>query len=228
MPAIAKNWDRHVVHAEEIARGGGFQALRDHILLVAAPHGSESAVDIGAGTGLLTLQLAQCVEKVWAIDISPSMCEYLRTKAASAGLENVEVASASAISLPLVDHSVDIAVSNYCFHHLNDADKQRALSEAFRVLRPGGRLVFADMMFGVGVADPRDRRVVAAKVRTLLRRGPAGVVRLGKNGLRLLARRWENPARAGWWRGALEGAGFTEIEVVLLEHEGGVATARRP
>ena len=217
-----------MIHAEEIARGGGFQALRDRILRAADPRQSESAVDIGAGTGLLTLELAPGVEKVWAIDISPSMCEYLRTKAASAGLENVEVANASAISLPLVDQSVDIAVSNYCFHHLSDADKERALSEVFRVLRPGGRLIFADMMFGVGVADRRDRRVVAAKVRTLLRRGPAGVLRLGKNGMRLLARRWESPARACWWQRALDGAGFTEISVVLLEHEGGIASARRP
>lgn len=228
MPAAAKNWDNHVVHAESIARGGGFQALRDRILELAAPLGSETAADIGAGTGLLTLPLAERVSKVWAIDISPSMCEYLRTKAASAGLRNVEVASASAVSLPLIDASLDLVVSNYCFHHLTDSDKQHALNEIFRVLRPGGRLVFGDMMFRVSVADRRDRKVVAAKVRAMVRRGPAGVVRLAKNGLRFAGGRWEKPARAEWWDDALRRSGFDDVGIAVMHHEGGIAFARKP
>jgi len=51
------------------------------------------------------------------------MNEYLRVKAASAGLGNLETALASAVSLPLVDASADLVVSNYCLHHLADADK---------------------------------------------------------------------------------------------------------
>lgn len=75
------------------------------------------------------------------------MCEYLRAKAASAGLDNVHAAVASAVSLPLVDEAADVVVSNYCFHHLSDPDKRHALRETHRVLGPGGRLVFGDMMF---------------------------------------------------------------------------------
>ena len=228
MPTLAKNWDDHVLHAEVIARGEGFKALRDRILALAAPQKCEIAADIGAGTGLLTLPLAARVTRVWAIDISPSMCEYLATKAASAELQNVELAAASAVSLPLVDASVDIVVSNYCFHHLSDPDKALALSEIFRILRPGGRLVFGDMMFRVSVANARDRDVIAAKVRSIMRRGPAGVARLGRNGLRFISGRWERPARAAWWRESLQRAGFTEIAVEVLEHEGGIASARRP
>jgi ubiquinone/menaquinone biosynthesis C-methylase UbiE len=228
MPTLTKVWDHHVADAEEIARGPGFQALRDRILTLAEPRPDEEAVDVGAGTGLLTLPLAASVDRVWAIDIAPAMCEYLRTKASSAGLTNIEVAVASASSLPLVDRSADLLVSNYCFHHLDDAGKERALAEAARILRPGGRLVFGDMMFRVGLADARDREVVTAKVRAMLRKGPSGLIRLAKNGLRFASGSWEQPARAEWWRDALERAGFVDIHVEVLEHEGGIATARRP
>jgi ubiquinone/menaquinone biosynthesis C-methylase UbiE len=228
MPTLAKDWDRHVIHAEEVARSQGFQHLRDRILALAEARPGDQAVDIGAGTGLLTLPLAQTVQRVWALDISPSMCEYLRTKASSAGLDNVEVAVASAASLPLVDGSADLVVSNYCFHHLADPDKERALSEVRRVLRPGGRLVFGDMMFRVSVGDRRDRRVVGRKVRLLLRQGPRGAWRLVKNSIRFAGRRWEKPARADWWKAALERCGFVDVRVELLEHEGGIATGRRP
>ena len=228
MTTGTKNWDAHVAHAEEIARGTGFGLLRDRILELAAPSPSDVAVDIGAGTGLLSHPLADRISTLWAIDISPLMGEYLRAKATSAGLENIETVTASAVSLPLVDDSADLVVSNYCFHHLDDAGKRRALEEIRRVLRPGGRLVFGDMMFRVSMADGRDRRVVATKVRAMLRKGPAGVVRLARNAGRLVSGRWERPARAEWWSRALADAGFVDVTVAALEHEGGIATARRP
>lgn len=180
MTTMTKDWNRHVPDAELIARGAGFQHLRDRILELAAPQPSDVVVDVGCGTGLLALELACRVERVWAIDISASMIDYLRTKAASADLDNIDGAVASAVSLPLVDACADIVVSNYCFHHLDDAGKGRALDEAIRVLKPGGRLVFGDMMFDLDPADPRNRAVIAGKVRAMLRKGPAGVLRLAK------------------------------------------------
>lgn len=228
LTTIARDWDRHVEQAEEIARGDGFRALRDRILAAAEPRPGDEVADLGSGTGLLTLALAPDVKRVWAIDISPSMGEYLETKAASAGHDNVRVGTASVVSLPLVDASVDLVVSNYCLHHLSDADKLRALAEVHRVLRPGGRFVFGDMMFAIGVSDPRDRAVVASKVRALLAKGPAGVVRLARNGARYAAGRWEQPARSEWWRLALTRVGFEAVSVEVLDHEGGLATARRP
>jgi len=214
--ATEKNWDAHVVHAEEVARGAGFLDLRARIMDLAAPQPGETAVDVGSGTGLLALELARMGLDVWAVDISSSMCEYLRTKAASAGA-----------ALPFIEAFADLVVSNYCFHHLADDDKLRALREAHRVLKPGGRLVFADMMFTLGVNDPRDRRVLADKVRAMVRKGPAGVARLLRNGMRVVTGRWEHPARADWWQTALMRGGFTEILVEVLDHEGGIARAVR-
>jgi len=227
MSARAKDWDRHVIDGEEVARTPGFLGLRDEIVRLAAVAPGDVVADVGAGTGLLALALADDAAKVWALDISSGMCDYLAAKAESAELTSIRCVVASAVSLPLVDASVDVVVSNYCFHHVDDDDKRRALAEIQRVLRPGGRLVFGDMMFRVSVGDPRDREVLAAKVRAMVAKGPAGIWRLTKNGARFAGRRWEHPAPAEWWREALERAGFADVTVSVLPHEGGIASARK-
>lgn len=223
-----KNWDAHVADAESVARSAGFRELRDRILDRAEPQADDIVIDVGSGTGLLALAFAQRTARVWAIDSSPAMNEYLRVKALSAGLENVETVLASAVSLPLVDAHADLVVSNYCFHELRHADKQLALAEAMRVLKPGGRLVIGDMMFSFNPMQPRDRRVVSAKLRTLARRGVPGVARVLKNVARQASGSGEHPANAAWWREALEQSGFDRVEIEILAHEGGIASAEVP
>ena len=223
-----KDWDDHVRQTEQLAQTPGFQRLRDRITELAAVRPDDVVVDLGAGTGLLALALAPRVSKVWAVDISEAMTGYLDHKAVQAGIGNLQPVTASADRLPLPDGSATLIVSNYCLHHLSDADKRRALAEAFRILSPGGRIVVADMMFRVELSDARNRWVIATKVKAILKRGPMGVVRLLKNLLRLITRHWEQPADGGWWRGAFEQAGFDQVCVELLEHEGGIVTARRP
>lgn len=228
MSTMTKNWDQHVADAEVIARCPGFLSLRERIIDLAQPEGCHRVVDVGSGTGLLALPLADLVQHVWAVDISTGMTDYLRVKASSGGLDNLEAVVASAISLPLVDESVDLVVSNYCLHHLDAAGKHVALLEAWRVLRPGGRLVFGDMMFGLKIANARDRDVITRKVRAMLRKGAPGIVRLLKNAARVASRRWENPARADWWEAELRRTGFVNIGVEVLDHEGGLAWATKP
>ncbi len=225
--AVEKNWDRYVAQAELVARTDGFQALRDRILERACIGSEETVLDLGAGTGLLTLPAAEAARQVWAVDISARMCDYLAIKARSADQDNVEPVVASAVSLPLVSESVDVAISNYCLHHLGHEEKLVALAELHRVLRPGARLVLADMMFTVGLTDARDRELIRAKVRALLAKGPAGAWRLARNATRLATGRWERPASPQWWEKALRDSGFSAVEVELTEHEGGIVEARR-
>lgn len=224
----SKNWDRHVADAELVARGAGFRALRDRILELADPQVRDTVVDVGSGTGLLSLAFAERAARVWAIDSSPAMGDYLTVKARSADLHNVETVVASAVSLPLVDGVADLVVSNYCLHELQHADKLRALAEARRVLKRGGRIVIGDMMFSLNPTRPRDRRVVIAKLREVARRGLPGLWRLLKNAARLAIGRWEYPANAAWWRDALTQSGFDHVRVEVLAHEGGVARAEVP
>ena len=224
----AKNWDERVAAAEQIARGPGFRRLREAIIELASPQPQDVVIDVGSGTGLLALAFAERCTSVWAIDSSRAMGEYLRVKAASGGLRNVETVHASAESLPLVDGLADIVVSNYCMHELPDEAKLRALEEFKRVLKPGGRLVIGDMMFSLNPLSERDRAIVIGKVRAIAARGVPGMWRLAKNAARLAAGRWESPADADWWREALRRAGFVAVSVTPLSHEGGIARACAP
>jgi ubiquinone/menaquinone biosynthesis C-methylase UbiE len=211
-----------------MASSPGFLLLRERILELARLGPGDRVLDIGAGTGLLALAVAPRVAHVTALDISPAMCAHLERKLQRLGVGNAQVVVDEATALPLPDDGVDVVVSNYCFHHLRDSDKARALAQIRRVLRPGGRLVFADVMFRISVVNRRDRAVIARFVTRMLRHGPAGLLRLMRNLTRILAGRWEHPASVEWWRSALLGAGFVDVEVQALPHEGGLAVARKP
>jgi ubiquinone/menaquinone biosynthesis C-methylase UbiE len=223
----SKSWEDRVAAVEQLTATPGFARLREEIIRAARLQPDDRVLDIGAGTGLLTLAAAPGVHQVLAVDISPSMCRHLETKLAGLAMTNVEVRVGNATELPVAERSVDVVLSNYCFHHLRDDDKHVALSEVVRVLRPGGRLVFGDMMFHVGLREPRDRKLIAGFVRSMLRRGPAGIMRLLKNALRVLSGRGEHPAGVEWWQGALTDAGFADVAVWSLDNEGGIAVARR-
>jgi SAM-dependent methyltransferase len=221
------SWDGRVDAWEAVSRTPGFIELRERITRLAAPLPDDCVLDLGAGTGLLTLALAPRVRTVEAIDASPPMLQRLRERADAAPYTNVTTTVADLRSLPLPDCAFTLVVSNYAFHHLDHAGKGLALSEARRVLRPGGRLVVGDMMFALSLR-PRDRRVVAGKIIAIARRGPSGAVRLARNAARLGLGRWEHPEGPENWASLLAERHFTDIFVLPLAHEGGIATARRP
>jgi SAM-dependent methyltransferase len=219
--------ERHARRIEQLAQTPGFKRLRDEIIALAELAESQRVLDIGAGTGLLTLAAAPRVAHVTAVDLSPGVCRRLEARASELELANVSVAIADARDLPLPSRSIDLALSNYCLHHLNDSDKRVALDEIARVLRPGGELVLGDMMFNLGLRTARDRRVGARIAFAMIRRGPLGLLRLLRNILKTLLAPSEWPASVDWWDRALRDSGFCDVQVVALEHEGGIARARR-
>jgi ubiquinone/menaquinone biosynthesis C-methylase UbiE len=201
--------------------------LRDRIIALASLRADDRVLDIGAGTGLLTLPAAAAAYRVTALDISTAMGRHLEARLESLGVGNAHVLTANAVDLPLADESVDVVLSNYTLHHLTDAEKRQALLEIRRALRPGGRVVIGDMMVRLGVATSRDRALLARFAKSMLRAGPAGLWRLLKNALRLLTGRAEHPADLDWWQHTLTDAGFTEVSVHALANEAGIAVARR-
>ena len=221
------NWDERVDAWEEVSATQAFQSLRQRILTVADPSPDDVAVDLGAGTGLLTIALSRSVRHVVAIDISRAMLTRLREHAREHRVTNLSCVEADLRSLPIEDDSVTLAVSNYTFHHLTDPDKELALAEVRRILAPGGRLVICDMMFALSL-DARDRRVIRDKLLLIGRRGPAGWFRIAKNAGRVVAGRWERPTTADVWRDMLTRRRFANVEVELIEEEAGLAQAVRP
>ena len=98
-------------------------------------------LEIGAGTGYFSLNLALSgrIEYLTATDISPGMLESLSKTAEGLGIE-VETVVTEAEVLPFEDESFDTVIGHAVLHHIPDLD--RAFSELFRVLVPGGRIIF--------------------------------------------------------------------------------------
>lgn len=185
------------------------------------------AVDLGCGSGQVTLPLARRCSHVIAVDLSAAAIELLKQRAAAQGLDNVHALTQPIESFEVAPRSVDVVVSNYALHHLRDADKAEAVRLAFEWLRPGGRLVIGDIMIGRG-ASPEDREVIRAKVRAFARRGPAGWWRIFKNAWRLLLRVQEKPLPGADWEALARDAGFEKVNVRRVVAEACVLSARTP
>jgi SAM-dependent methyltransferase len=102
----------------------------------------ERSLEIGAGTGYFTLNMLQdgVVRAATATDISPGMLDALQGNAARIGVE-VETVACDAEALPFADESFDLVLGHAVLHHLPHLDD--AFAEFLRVLRPGGRILFA-------------------------------------------------------------------------------------
>ncbi len=191
------------------------------------PSGAAEVLDIGCGTGALSLPLARRGNRVLAVDLSPAMTAALQENAKEQGLGNVTTRTIPAQALQLPAESLDAVVSNYALHHLRDRDKERVVQLAVEWLRPSGRLIIGDMMFGRG-ATKRDRSIIASKVSALAQKGPGGWWRIAKNIVRFILRTRERPLTIDAWIGILENAGFVEIAAVEVVSEAAVVVGLRP
>jgi SAM-dependent methyltransferase len=114
----------------------------------------EVVLDLGSGAGFDAILAAQQVGPAGAvvgIDMTLAMLQKARANAASLGLDRVEFREGFIESLPVEDASVDVVISNGVINL--SPDKETVFAEVYRVLKPGGRLQFADIIVGREVPE---------------------------------------------------------------------------
>ncbi|MBW3634661.1 MAG: methyltransferase domain-containing protein [Chloroflexi bacterium] len=117
----------------------------------------EQVVDLGSGAGfdaLLAAQMVGASGQVIGIDMTPAMLTKARDNARHLELSNVEFREGLLEALPIEQESVDVIISNGVINLC--PDKAAVLAEAYRVLKPGGRMQLADIV--VGKAVPEDAK----------------------------------------------------------------------
>lgn len=217
----AASWDHGA------ANNPGLVKVVERVLAESDPAPGDRAVDLGCGSGQVTIALAKKCTSVLGVDVSEKMIALLLENAAGQEAANVDGRAVPIEHLGLESGSVDLVVSNYALHHLRDRDKQVAVDEAYRWLAPGGRLVIGDMMFGRG-GDARDREIIGSKLSLLVRKGPGGWWRIAKNAGRYLIRVQERPVSMSAWVAMFKRAGFTDVEALPVVNEAAVVKGTKP
>ena len=134
--AHAAEWDRiRKLHVAD-------EAVEDAIRTALSDKPFRSLLDLGTGTGRMLEMFGPDIERGLGLDLSLDMLLLARDRLERAGLRNCSVRQGDIYDLPLADDSFDVVILHQVLHFLDDG--ARAIREAARVLRPGGRLLVVD------------------------------------------------------------------------------------
>ena len=193
-PDLATDISRKIGYTDEdlgaVPEGANLGLGCGNPVALASLKEGETVVDLGSGAGFDSFLASRQVGskgRVIGVDMTPEMLDKARENAQKGGFENVEFRLGEIEHLPVADNSVDAIISN-CVINLVP-DKRAVFGDAFRVLKPGGRLMVSDIVL---LADLPDviKRSISAYVGCL-----AGAVMKDA------------------YIGAIESAGFTEVEI---------------
>lgn len=140
-------WVSHYDLITTILTLGQIKRLRTMTIDQAKLKPGEAVLDVGCGTGGVTIPAGQRVGaagKAFGIDPSPEMISIARQKAHRKGLD-IDFRVGVIEALPFPDASFDVVTSSLMMHHLPEHLRVKGLAEIYRVLKPGGRLLIADM-----------------------------------------------------------------------------------
>lgn len=149
IPAGRDFQSRDVVEAYDAyhRRFRDVKAENDAIISSLGLNPSQTIADFGSGTGAFVLQAARGCAKVHAIDVSKAMLDYTEWKARGEGVTNIVCHHAGFLTYVHTDPPLDAAISSMALHHLPDFWKQEALLRLSGMLKPGGKLFLADVVF---------------------------------------------------------------------------------
>lgn len=184
MPAGAFDWNTCLVSTADVARpnwlidelahAGRENIDPDHVLMyddkedadaqaeieLLVHHGlnaGSTLIDLGAGTGQLTLAAVRTGASVIAVDVSPVMLERLRAKAKAAKPPNLRIVEGGFLTYDHEGPPADIVYSRWALHHLADFWKALALSRIRSMLRTGGLLRLSDIVYSFDPAETHER-----------------------------------------------------------------------
>jgi ArsR family transcriptional regulator len=147
--ALRRRQDKMRAYFDELAGkfgrdyvpGRSWQGLAETLLALMPPM---TIADLGAGEGTFSQLLARRAKKVIAVDNSEKMVEYGRELARKHGVKNLEYRKGDLEEVPIRDEAVDLAFFSQALHHAQHPE--RAVAEAWRILKPGGRIVVLDLV----------------------------------------------------------------------------------
>jgi len=147
--ALRRRQDKMRAYFDELAGkfgrnyvpGRSWRGLAETLLALLPPM---VIADLGAGEGTFSQLLARHAKKVIAVDNSEKMVEYGAELARKHGVKNLEYRKGDLEDVPIRDGAVDVAFFSQALHHAQHPE--RAVAEAWRILRPGGKIVVLDLV----------------------------------------------------------------------------------
>ena len=209
------------------ASAAGLKKVTAAVAAAASVRPGDRVIDLGCGSGQVALALAEAGARVLAIDGDAAALGRLGAIARDRALPDLDILVRPIDCLSLPARSADLIVTSYAMHKLRHVDKDRLVSASYHWLKPGGRLIVADMMFGRG-SSHADRVMIRTKVRRLAGRGLGGWWRIAKNAYKYLVRVQDHPASISAWTAMFAKAGFGQITASSIVNEAGLVIGRRP